>query len=259
MKWRACRAAIFAPNWRAPWSTPAGISASCARWASAWKTSSCNSPAPKRRRRSRRRKSAEARRRQAMKNVLLICQKEFKSYFASPIAYLLMAFFALIFGFGFYTATRDMVRFGMQSPDDGPAAAHERQRSGHPAAAGFRQHHRAVPHPHDHHAADRRREANRHHRAADDLAGQRYARSFSESGWARCCSLCACWACPCSNIAMLFLWGKPDWKPSWWPTSGLILQGGMPAGHRNVHLHHHQEPDHRGRRHLLRRACCCGC
>ena len=28
-----------------------------------------------------------------MKNVLLICKKEFKSYFASPIAYLLMAFF----------------------------------------------------------------------------------------------------------------------------------------------------------------------
>ena len=50
-----------------------------------------------------------------MKNILLICQKEFKSYFASPIAYLLMAFFALIFGFGFYTATRDLVRFSLQA------------------------------------------------------------------------------------------------------------------------------------------------
>src|SRR5205823_2753172 len=51
----------------------------------------------------------------AVRNVLLICGKELKSYFASPIAYLLMAFFGLIFGFGFYTATRDMVRFSFQA------------------------------------------------------------------------------------------------------------------------------------------------
>jgi ABC-2 type transport system permease protein len=50
-----------------------------------------------------------------VKNILIICRKELKSYFASPIAYLLMAFFALIFGFGFYTATRDFVRFSFQS------------------------------------------------------------------------------------------------------------------------------------------------
>ena len=50
-----------------------------------------------------------------MSLVLLICRKELKSYFASPIAYLLMAFFGLIFGFGFYTATRDFVRFSFQA------------------------------------------------------------------------------------------------------------------------------------------------
>jgi ABC-2 type transport system permease protein len=50
-----------------------------------------------------------------VRNVLLICRKELKGYFASPIAYLLMAFFGLIFGFGFYTATRDMMKFSMQS------------------------------------------------------------------------------------------------------------------------------------------------
>jgi ABC-type transport system involved in multi-copper enzyme maturation permease subunit len=47
-----------------------------------------------------------------MKLVFLICKKEFKSYFTSPIAYLLMAFFGLIFGFALYTATRDVVRMG---------------------------------------------------------------------------------------------------------------------------------------------------
>jgi ABC-2 type transport system permease protein len=50
-----------------------------------------------------------------MKNTWIIARKELKSYFASPIAYLLIAFFALIFGFGFYTATRDFVRFSFQA------------------------------------------------------------------------------------------------------------------------------------------------
>jgi len=50
-----------------------------------------------------------------MSQTLLICKKEFKSYFTSPIAYLLMAFFALIFGFGFYTASRDVMRFSLQA------------------------------------------------------------------------------------------------------------------------------------------------
>ena len=45
----------------------------------------------------------------------MICKKELKSYFASPIAYILMAFFGLIFGFGFYTATRDMIRYSFQA------------------------------------------------------------------------------------------------------------------------------------------------
>ena len=50
-----------------------------------------------------------------MKNVLLICQKELKSYFASPIAYAVMAIFGLIFGWVFVNATRDFIRFSFQS------------------------------------------------------------------------------------------------------------------------------------------------
>ena len=50
-----------------------------------------------------------------MRNILTHLPKELKSYFASPIAYLLMAFFALIFGFFFYTATRDFVRCSLQA------------------------------------------------------------------------------------------------------------------------------------------------
>ena len=50
-----------------------------------------------------------------MKNVLLIASKELKSYFASPIAYLLMAAFGLIFGFAFYVASRDFMQMSLQS------------------------------------------------------------------------------------------------------------------------------------------------
>ncbi len=50
-----------------------------------------------------------------MKNTWIICQKELKSYFASPIAYLLMAIFAVIFGFFFYSATAFFVMRGMES------------------------------------------------------------------------------------------------------------------------------------------------
>jgi len=50
-----------------------------------------------------------------MKNIRLICFKEFKGYFVSPIGYAVMALFGLIFGFGFYTATRDMVQLGFRA------------------------------------------------------------------------------------------------------------------------------------------------
>jgi len=49
-----------------------------------------------------------------MRNVIVIFKKEMKSYFASPIAYLLLTIFAVIFGFFFYSATRFFVLQGMQ-------------------------------------------------------------------------------------------------------------------------------------------------
>ena len=39
-----------------------------------------------------------------LSNVLAIAHKELKSYFASPIAYIVIGFFALMFGFFFYIA-----------------------------------------------------------------------------------------------------------------------------------------------------------
>ncbi len=50
-----------------------------------------------------------------MKNIWVICRKELNSYFVSPIAYGLMAFFALVAGFFFYSATAIFVQRSMES------------------------------------------------------------------------------------------------------------------------------------------------
>ena len=50
-----------------------------------------------------------------MRNMWIICKKELKSYFASPIAYGLMAFFGLVSGYFFYIATAIFVQRGMES------------------------------------------------------------------------------------------------------------------------------------------------
>ncbi len=50
-----------------------------------------------------------------MSNIWIICRKEMKSYFSSPIAYGLMAFFALISGYFFYMATAIFVTRGLES------------------------------------------------------------------------------------------------------------------------------------------------
>src|ERR1700684_1637689 len=50
-----------------------------------------------------------------MRNILTIWRKELRSYFASPIAYLLLTMFALIFGFFFWNALGYFVLMGMES------------------------------------------------------------------------------------------------------------------------------------------------
>lgn len=50
-----------------------------------------------------------------MNNIFTICKKELKSYFASPIAYLLMAMYAVLFGFFFWNAVGYFVNVSLQS------------------------------------------------------------------------------------------------------------------------------------------------
>jgi ABC-2 type transport system permease protein len=160
-----------------------------------------------------------------VKNIILICKKELKSYFASPIAYLLMAFFGLIFGFGFYTATRDMVRFSFQAQMMGQQQSMNVNEQIIRPLLGFAS------------------------TIALFLIPMITMRSFAEEKktgtiellltspvkdieiivgkWLGAMLLYLCvLAMSMMNFAMLFIWGKPDLKPVLVAYAGLILQGG---------------------------------
>ena len=50
-----------------------------------------------------------------MRNVWILCWKELRSYFVSPIAYLLLAMFAIVFGFFFWNVVDYFVYAGMEA------------------------------------------------------------------------------------------------------------------------------------------------
>ncbi len=54
-----------------------------------------------------------------MRNVWIICRKELGSYFASPIAYILLIMFGVIFGYFFWNALEQFVFEGIQSQMSG--------------------------------------------------------------------------------------------------------------------------------------------
>ena len=54
-----------------------------------------------------------------MRNVWIICRKELRSYFASPIAYILLIMFGVIFGFFFWNALGAFVFESVQSEMSG--------------------------------------------------------------------------------------------------------------------------------------------
>src|SRR6202048_4625411 len=50
-----------------------------------------------------------------MRNIWIVCVKELRSYFVSPVAYLLLTMFAIIFGFFFWNSLRYFVYIGMEA------------------------------------------------------------------------------------------------------------------------------------------------
>jgi len=160
-----------------------------------------------------------------MKNVLLICFKEFKSYFVSPIAYAVMALFGLIFGFGFYTATRDMVQLGFRAQMMGqsqPMSVNEqviRPLLGFAGTIALF----LIP------MITMRLVAEEKRNGTIELLLTSPLKDI-EIILGKWCGAMLLYLCVLGmsvlNIAMLFMWGKPDLKPVLVAYLGLILQGG---------------------------------
>jgi len=160
-----------------------------------------------------------------MTNVWIICRKELKSYFASPIAYLLMAFFALIFGFGFFTATRDFVRFGFMAQMQGrnmPMNVNEqviRPLLGFASTVALF----LIP------MITMRLFAEEKKTGTIELlmTSPIYDWEIILGKWLGALLLYMCvLGMSAINIALLFAFGKPDWKPILIGYLGLLLQGG---------------------------------
>jgi len=157
-----------------------------------------------------------------MKNVLLISNKELKSYFASPIAYLLMAAFGLIFGFAFYVATRDFMQMSIQAQmQQQPMSVNDqiiRPLLGFASTIALF----LVPMISMRLFAEEKRQGTMELLLTSPVTDN----EIILGKWLGAVYLYLCvLGMSALNLAMVFLWGKPDWKPVLIAYLGLILQG----------------------------------
>lgn len=160
-----------------------------------------------------------------MKQVLLICNKEFKSYFTSPIAYLLMAFFGLIFGYGLYTATYQTVQMSLRSQMMGGAQPINLNNEIIGPLLGFSSTIALFLIP----MITMRLIAEEKKTGTIELLLTSPVKDYQIilGKWLGAMALFLCiLAMSAINVAMLFAWGKPDWQPVLVGYLGLILQGG---------------------------------
>src|SRR4029077_7828321 len=161
----------------------------------------------------------------AMKNVWVICRKELRSYFASPIAYAVMALFALIFGLVFYSATREFVNFAFRSQLNGGGPSMSvneyiiRPLLGFAGTVSLF----LIPLISMRLIAEEKRNGTMELLLTSPIQDL----SIILGKWLGAMLLYLfVTALSLLNIVFLFAWGKPDWKPVLVAYLGLILQGG---------------------------------
>jgi ABC-2 type transport system permease protein len=160
-------------------------------------------------------------------NIFLICKKELKSYFASPIAYILKAFFGQVFGWAIYNATRDMARFSIQAQMSGqPISVNEmviRPLLGFASTIALF----LIP------MITMRTFAEEKSRGTIELLLTSPVNDVQiiVGKWLGAMLLYLCvLGMAILNLALIFAWGKPDIKPVLVGMLGLLLQGGALLG-----------------------------
>jgi ABC-2 type transport system permease protein len=160
-----------------------------------------------------------------VKNAWIICRKEMKSYFVSPIAYGLMAFFAAISGYFFYIATAIFVSRGMEMQMMGrgmPMDVNEwviRPLLMNVSVIGLF----IIPMITMRLFAEEKRSGTIELLATSPIRDT----EIILGKWFAALLMYACiLGISALNVATMFLYGKPDWKPVLIGYLGLLLQGG---------------------------------
>jgi ABC-2 type transport system permease protein len=160
-----------------------------------------------------------------MRNVFIICRKELHSYFTSPIAYLLLTMFALIFGFFFWNSLGYFVLMGMESQMRGqmmPMNLNEmviRPLLSNVGVIGLF----FIP------MITMRLFAEEKRSGTIELLATSPVRDIEIilGKWLAAVALYSCMLLVAAmNLAFLFKYGKPDWKPLLIGYLGLLLQAG---------------------------------
>jgi ABC-2 type transport system permease protein len=160
-----------------------------------------------------------------MRNIWIICWKELRSYFVSPIAYLLLTMFALIFGFFFWNSLGYFVYEGMESQMRGqsfPMNLNEmvvRPLLSNVCVIGLF----FIP------MITMRLFAEEKRSGTIELLTTSPIRDFEIilGKWTAALALYTCMLLfTALNFAFLFRYGHPDWKPLLIGYLGLLLQAG---------------------------------
>jgi ABC-2 type transport system permease protein len=160
-----------------------------------------------------------------MRNIWIICRKELRSYFVSPIAYLLLVMFAVIFGFFFWNMLGYFVLAGMESQMRGqPMPMNLNEQVVRPLLANvgviglfF------IP------LISMRLFAEEKRNGTIELLTTSPIRDVEiiVGKWLAAVILYACLLLITAlNFLFLFKYGNPDWKPLAIAYLGLLLQGG---------------------------------
>ncbi len=160
-----------------------------------------------------------------MRNVWTICRKELGSYFASPVAYLLLTMFGLIFGFFFWNALGFFVIEGMEMQTRGePMAMNINEQIIRPLLSNvsvvglfF------IP------MITMRLFAEEKRTGTIELLATSPIRDLEiiVGKWLAAVMLYSCLLLfTAVNFAFLFRYGNPDWKPLLIGYLGLLLQAG---------------------------------